>query len=78
MINFYPSSYSYLCIEFYDQEHGYWYARVGGVFEFNIEDARYRGGEWAILAKKSGALVVIAQSKNWRDRTGELATDVTP
>ena len=76
MINFYPSLYCYLLIEFYEPEHGYWYARVGGIFEINIEDARHFGNEWAITARKSGDMVVIAQSRNWRDRTGEMQKDV--
>lgn len=71
-INFYPSTYCHLNIELYEPEGGYyWHAVIGSVFEENILQARKLNGEWAITARKSGEWFVIAQSKNWRDRTGK-------
>ena len=66
--------YCYLNIEYPDAEVGYWHARIGSVFEDNIEHARLCGREWAIVrmgVSGNGDGIIIAQSKNWRDRTGE-------
>lgn len=70
--------YCYLNIEYYEPEHGgyYWHATIGSVFEDNIADARRCGREWAIVRRDvwgRGDNIIIAQSKNWRDRTGKQA-----
>ena len=67
------SFFCYLNIEYPDPEHGYWHARIGGIMYDLIDHARLCEREWAITVKRSGDFIVIAQSKNWRDRTGEPA-----
>lgn len=66
------SFFCYLNIEYPDPDNGYWHGRIGSVFEDNISYARLCGREWAITVKRSDDYIVIAQSKNWRDRTGQL------
>ncbi len=66
------SFFCYLNIEYHDPETGYWYGRIGSVFEDNIEHARLCGREWAIVRRDirgNGDGIIIAQSKHWRDRT---------
>lgn len=70
--------YCYLNIEYDDPKHGYWHARIGSMFEDNIAHARLSGREWAIVRRSitgRGDNIIIAQSKNWRDRSGQPVED---
>lgn len=69
----FPFPWCILNIEYYEPEGDYyWHARIGSIFEDAIAHARLCEREWAITAKKSDSIIIIAQSKQWRDRSGNF------